>query len=130
MPNVTVKGGSIESVIKDAFKITDTVVNESALACAQTVARRAQRMLKAAPIGGSGKYNRGWRVKKEKDGAIVYNASQPSLTHLLENGHDVISHGVKVGRARAIPHIKPVEEETKVFFEEIVIDEIERRLGQ
>ena len=69
-------------------------------------------------------------MKKERDGAIVYNASQPSLTHLLENGHDVISHGVKVGRARAIPHIKPVEEETKQYFEELIVDEIERRLSQ
>lgn len=130
MSNVTVKGGSIEGIIKEAFNVTDAVVNQAASTCSNKAAIRAKNRLRSTPIGHTGKYQRGWKVKKERDGAIVYNASRPSLTHLLENGHDVISHGIKVGRARAIPHIKPVEEETKQYFEELIVDEIERRLSQ
>lgn len=130
MPNVSIKGGSLDSIIKDAVNVTEAVANQAAATCSEKAAKRAQQQLRTTPIGHTGKYQRGWKVKKEKDGAIVYNAAQPSLTHLLENGHDVISHGVKVGRARAIPHIKPVEEETKRYFEELIVDEIERRLGQ
>lgn len=40
----------------------------------------------------TGKYAQGWRVKMSNDKyggyeAVVYNATKPSLTHLLELGH-------------------------------------------
>ena len=38
---------------------------------------------------------------------VLYNAKYYNLTHLLEKGHPLRSGG----RARAFPHIKPVEEE-------------------
>lgn len=128
MSNVTVRGGSLEGIIEDALKNVESVADQAAITCSEKAAKRAQTRLKSTSPGR--KYARGWKVKKDRDGATVYNASQPSLTHLLENGHDVISHGVKVGRARAIPHIKPVEEETKVYFEELIVSEIQRRLNQ
>ncbi|MEK4148919.1 HK97 gp10 family phage protein [Robertmurraya sp. FSL W8-0741] len=54
-----------------------------------------------------GDYRKGWRVKREKNKFIVYNATDYQLTHLLENGH-ALRQG---GRAPAIPHIRPAEEE-------------------
>lgn len=128
MDNVTVKGGSIDEVVAEAFKVTEAVANQAAITCADKAAKHAVSLLRSA-IGGTGKYSRGWKVKREKDGAVVYNASQPSLTHLLENGHDIIRNGQKVGRARAIPHISVAEEFANRKFEQLITEEIQRRLS-
>lgn len=60
-------------------------------------------------------YSAGWRLKRERglngiNDVVVYNATYPQLTHLLEYGHDVYNAKGKVGRAEAHPHIGPVEE--------------------
>lgn len=128
MDNVTIKGGSIDEVVAEAFKVTEAVANQAAITCADKAAKHAVSLLRSA-IGGTGRYSRGWKVKREKDGAIVYNAAQPSLTHLLENGHDIIRNGQKVGRARAIPHISVAEEFANRKFEQLITEEIQRRLG-
>lgn len=61
------------------------------------------------------KYAEGWALKRSrgKNGineVIAYNKTNPSLTHLLENGHDVVNWKGTVGRAPAVKHIAPVEE--------------------
>ena len=55
------------------------------------------------------KYKNGWKVDK-KDGHFVVNNKIYRLTHLLENGHDIVIKGTKRGYSPAKPHIKPVEE--------------------
>ncbi|MDC2863864.1 HK97 gp10 family phage protein [Bacillus sp. BP-3] len=55
----------------------------------------------------TGKYRKGWRVKKVDKAVFIHNATHYQLTHLLENGH-VKAGG---GRVSGIPHIRPVEEE-------------------
>ena len=61
-------------------------------------AKEAVSQLKAtSPVGHTGKhpgrYARGWRFRKEdKMGGVIYNATDYQLTHLLENGHEVLSH--------------------------------------
>lgn len=72
----------------------------------------------------TGKYNKGWKVKKTKNRkyveGIVYN-TQYQLTHLLEKGH-VTRNG---GKTRAFPHIEPVNDRTQ----KRVVEEIERAIG-
>ena len=79
-----------------------------------TTAREAAQKLRAesARTHGNGEYAKNWAVKKERGRAVVYNrAPTYRLTHLLENGHDIIRNGKKVGEYRpAEKHIKPVEE--------------------
>lgn len=75
---------------------------------------------------GGGRYARGWGVKEEKNGAVVYNKTNWQLTHLLENGHVIRNKKGTYGRAPAYPHIKPVEEWAS---NELPLD-IERRLSQ
>lgn len=129
MSNVTVKGASIEQTIKEAFDVTEAVVNQAATDCSMKAARRVRGLIRTAAIGGH-RYNYGWKVKKEHDGAIVYQSAQPGLTHLLENGHPIVRNGVKVGDSPSIPHIKPAEEIGVRYFEEIIQEEIERRLSE
>ena len=62
----------------------------------------------------SGSYAKGWKKRNEYNEDddtrnIIYNAPHGSLTHLLENGHETPGGGM----ARAIPHIRPAEQEAK-----------------
>lgn len=126
--NITIRGGSLLSQIKADFDVTETIVNEASKDCTYKAARKTKELLKGAPLGGR-KYNHGWAIQREEFAAIVYQKAQPTLTHLLEYGHDVIVNGRKVGEARAIPHIEPANEIGKKYFEELIIEEVERRLN-
>lgn len=59
------------------------------------------------------KYRQGWRAKKIGSAWVVHNSTNYQLTHLLEKGHALWQGG----RARAFPHIKPVEEQVIVGYE-------------
>ena len=69
-------------------------------------AQNARKEIRQNAPTKSGKYKRGWTYKKTENGYIVYNASQPWKTHLLENGHAKRGGG----QVRAIKHIKPAAE--------------------
>lgn len=64
----------------------------------------------------TGKYAAGWRMRTESDGfggyyVRIFNASKPSLTHLLEFGHEKFIHGRDTGeRVPAHPHIAKAAE--------------------
>jgi len=79
----------------------------------EEVAEEAVKKLKStSPVGTGawkGHYAHKWKVKKVGGKLVVYNEKY-QLTHLLENGHDVVSHGRVVGHVQGQPHIKPVEE--------------------
>jgi hypothetical protein len=82
---------------------------------------------KAARNGGHRHYADDWTVdnksKKTYSQYIIKN-KQYQLTHLLENGHDVVSHGKKVGHVSGRPHIKPVEEWCKTEVEKRIRKEL------
>ena len=56
----------------------------------------------------------------------IYNRTDPGLTHLLENGDDIIRNGKKVGYSPAQKHIKDAEEMVK----EEMVEEVEKELGK
>lgn len=91
---------------------------------AQTAKEAVQRLRATSPKQQdgerSGSYAKGWTTKKEGTAVIVHNKTDYQLTHLLENGH-ALRQG---GRAKAIPHIKPVEE----WANREVVQELEREL--
>ncbi|MGG2091920.1 HK97 gp10 family phage protein [Bacillus sp. S13(2024)] len=70
------------------------------------VAQNAVSELKSKSPKLSGKYSKGWRVKKVGNDVVVHNATNYQLTHLLEYGH-VKKNG---GRVAGKPHIRPVEQ--------------------
>lgn len=63
--------------------------------------------------GDTGEYAKGWEMQMEPGSffgyqAAVFNKAKPSLTHLLEEGHELFIHGKDTGRrAPAYPHISP-----------------------
>ena len=56
----------------------------------------------------TGGYAQGWSAKSTRDGWVTYNKDHYQLTHLLENGHVLVSYGKTRGRVPAKPHIRPV----------------------
>ena len=85
---------------------------------AAEVARQQLRRDSPRTHGGRGHYWSGWRVdSKQLDSygvsgtrAVVYNHNKPTLTHLLERGHDIVRgghgrRGAVVGHVEGIPHI-------------------------
>ena len=96
---------------------------------AKEAAESTMRDLKAtspkrAKGKGKGRYAKGWKVKKKKDGMIVsytvYNANNPGLTHTLEHGHVVKNQFGTYGRAEAVPHIgKAAESGIQEFEREV-----------
>lgn len=67
----------------------------------------------------SQKYYKGWAIKKKinkkgKSVLAIWNKTNYRLTHLLEFGHN-LKNGKK---AKAVPHIRKVEEKMSKEFEE------------
>lgn len=110
-------------------------VELAALRVEEEVAKEAVKKLnKASPInpkssGRKGKhYAKDWYIdqkSKKHHAHIIIANHQYQLTHLLENGHDVVRNGVKVGYYSGVKHIKPVEEWVK----DEVVDRLEFWLG-
>lgn len=100
------------------LKVYSTEVEQDLQAAKKEVADKAVTQLKASSgfNDRSGRYRKGWRVKKVGDNYTIHNATDASLTHLLEKGH-VLRNG---GRSKSFKHIAPVEEMVITDFEDIV----------
>lgn len=103
-------GEILEQYGADVTQIVDEEID--------TIAKRAVKDLKKGEGGFKGnKYPKGWKSKKESlfgglySKVIIHNAKLPGLTHLLEKGHDIYSHGVNTGkRTREFHHISVVND--------------------
>lgn len=117
---------SIDSLAEEVIKALNEykdVAKEDFEEVAKSVAREGAKKLKATSPRGSGKgrkghYANGWGVTYERKGNgkfrfTVHNKKKPGLAHLLEHGHQLRQGG----RAKAIVHIKPVEEWCNEEFE-------------
>lgn len=129
MSNIKIKGGeSLEQLLANAGDELQAVAFQATKKAAHDAGIKTKNMLKKAPIRGK-KYNKGWKMRSNETGIILYNDAQPGLTWLLEHGHDIVRNGKKVGHFNGIPHIKPAEEYGATLFEEGIIKEMSRRLG-
>jgi hypothetical protein len=73
-------------------------------------------------------YWKGWTKRKETKNKRryinkIYNKTNPSLTHILENGHSTKNGG----HTKAQPHIKPIEEKYNKLYEKEIKETIIRR---
>lgn len=111
---------NLETVIGDYLTEYSQSVKEKINKAADDLSKEAIEGLKSTSPKKSGKYARAWAGKKEGNKIIIYNA-KGQLTHLLEHGHALWQGG----RTRAIPHIKPVEQNLIQKYEEGVKKAIE-----
>lgn len=111
--SITIKPEQLQSTIQqmlhDIPQKVDNVIDEAA----EKVSKEAVKTLKATSPKrpGGGRYAKGWATKKVGKQIVIHNKTDYQLTHLLENGHDIVSHGRKVGHYGGQKHIAPVEQE-------------------
>ncbi len=100
---------TIQGILSEIPQQVDNVIDEAAA----KVSKEAVQTLKSTSPKrpGGGRYAKGWAVKKDGKTTVIHNKTDYQLTHLLENGHDIISHGKKAGHFDGITHIAPVEKE-------------------
>ena len=117
MSSRTVKPADLKAAVDDILgDYFEDVAEASDIAVTKT-AEEAVSKLKSAHAGfNDKKYSKGWTKKITKhrlySEAVVYNKTQGHLTHLLEFGHAKRNGG----RARAFPHIAPVNDEVPDIF--------------
>lgn len=97
-----------ETVMHDMEEVTKAVAKKGV---------QALRNSARSSFGGTGEYAKGWTSKIESGRlgtkAILHNAGQPGLPHLLEHGHANRGGGRTPGRV----HIAPIEQELIETFE-------------
>lgn len=104
-------------------------VEETGTKALKTV--RAKSPKRKGPHGG--RYKKGWRMKKSRGGVYhdaakvtIYNATDGSLVHLLENGHQKVNGG----RVEGHPHVRPAYAEAERILPQLVEKTIEEVGGK
>lgn len=122
--NITNLQAQVESLLNQYGKQCSEVVNESV----HEVSNEALKKLKKEAPKRTGRYKKGWKVKKNDDkfsaNDILYGkeASTYAIAHLLEHGHATRNGG----RTAPIPHVKNVEE----WAQKALIDTVEKKLKE
>lgn len=101
-----IKPDKLASEITKALRTYTSEVEKDILKVEEKVASDAVQRLRTNSPEDTGDYRKGWRMKREGKKIVIYNATDASLTHLLEKGH------AQRGGGRVAPrvHIAPVEE--------------------
>ena len=104
----------INKILKDYCNEVDkAMLDVEEEVAAEAVKKLKQTSPKKARGKKAGHYAKSWEVdtkaKKQYAQTIIHNKDY-QLTHLLENGHDIVRNGKVVGHAQPQVHIKPVEE--------------------
>lgn len=110
--------------LQTALRKYGVTCNEIMEEVLKETAQEASEKLKQTSPENSGAYAKGWTVSKQGGSYIVHNKDHYQLTHLLENGHDVVVNGKKVGHVEPKKHIKQVEE----WVQEVVVSRLEEEL--
>jgi hypothetical protein len=123
----TIKPEMFAQAVKEYLEIYVEDIGETVEETSNQIGKEARDELKQTSPKKTGKYAKGWTVRKDKKNknyytVKVWNRTDYQLTHLLEFGH-ATKNG---GRTKAIPHIRPVEEKYKNKFEKQLKDKIRR----
>lgn len=118
------------SVMHELYQVSDEYRKEVAIATKQAAwltTVLVQRYYDASGAGGK-KYRRSFKynvdVGRVKTAAIVYSPRHYRLTHLLENGHELVTKNGKIlgKRSTAYPHWSKAELEGVKFFYDYLKD--------
>lgn len=110
-------GVDLTAIVRDMLEEYGDEVKEQATEALQKMGPELAQKVKesSGQFKGTGTYASGWTSKTEVDNKgtvteIVYNATQPTLTHLLEYGHRgyALKNGGRTPNVKGRPHISPV----------------------
>lgn len=126
MTNKPITPSQLSNEMKDILRAFQGKVSEAVEIAARDAASEAVAILKTTSPKNTGKYAKSWSKKKLSDASYVIYNKNPNLPHLLENSHEIYSHGQYLGFTKPIVHIKPAEEKAIARFEELLKQEIEK----
>ena len=123
----TVKPENLTKALKNYLENYVDDISEIVEETSNKIGNEAKDELKRTSPIRTGKYAKGWAVKKNRKNKNYYivkiwNKTSYQLTHLLEFGHTTRNGG----RTKAIAHIRPVEDKYKQKFEEELKEKIRR----
>ena len=87
--------GVVKAMTTETEKLTEAELTENLA----RVTKNATNKLKKRSKKKTGEYAKGWKASKPKPiegigvSSVIYNATKPSLTHLLEKGHAKVNGG-------------------------------------
>lgn len=121
----------IDVGLDDFLEVTPAQVYEMSVESAKKGAVAGRKGLKTESPKQYGKYASGWRIKNNSTimaGAefVIHNGKKPHLVHLLDDGHELIVHGKRVGRVSGHPHYKNNKERAGDVFEEHFDDGLQK----
>ena len=123
----TIKPENLTQTLKNYLENYVEDISEVVEETSTQIGKEARDELKQTSPKRTGKYAKGWTVKKDRKSknyytVKVWNKTDYQLTHLLEFGHATRNGS----RTKPIPHIRPVEEKYKQEFEKELKAKIRR----
>lgn len=125
-----IQPNELSKVLKDYLENYREDIQDDVVEVTDKVTKEAIKELKnTSPRGQRGEYAKGWSTKIQKRGPlkyhkVIWNRTNYQLTHLLEFGHNV--HNTS-NNAKAIPHIRQIEEKYSQEFVDLVMERIRRQ---
>lgn len=110
-------GSILSQYSNTVYDETEKWLKKTAKQTAEDVKAKARQ----AGFEGGEDYIEGWTYRKKDGKYVVHNKKRPGMAHLLENGHDIVVHGIATGkRTRAFPHISEAEKEMQKYVDDLV----------
>lgn len=117
------KNDSVEVQLERILSEFGEQERETVAECVMQAGKYAKREVQARSPG-NGSYSKGWRVRNKRRShtveAVVYNATDPSLTHLLEKSHVIRNQFGTYGRSRPNQHIAPAQAEAEQYLMDLL----------
>ena len=109
---------SFSEQMKELTKEIVDGINDAVDEALKEPPKLAKKVIMAGAPKLTGSYRKGWRIKRHRrsKSAVVYNATDPGLAHLLEYGHVTKNQYGQYTRTPAHKHIKPAEEQSVELF--------------
>ena len=125
-----ISGVSIEKQFKQITKEIAEAVDQAVDTALKEPPKLAKKVIMSGAPKLSGSYRKGWKIKRHRrsKSAVVYNATDPGLAHLLEFGHVTKNQYGQYTRTPAHPHIKPAEQQSVDLFIETLERELDMKL--
>ena len=124
----TIKPENLTKTLKNYLENYVEDISEVVEETSTQIGKEARDELKQTSPKKTGRYAKGWTIKKDKKkknyyAIKIHNKTDYQLTHLLEFGHATRNGG----RTKAISHIRPLEEKYKKIYEQRITTVIKRR---
>ena len=118
---------NLDDVIKGILDEYADDINKHVTEATHKIAQSGAKAIKSSAqskFKGTGKYAKGWTTRQEKHRLYaketIHNKDRYQVAHLLEYDH-LLRNGK---RSKAVPHIKPVEEQIRRQYENAIVEAI------